>query len=162
MPKGIYERKSIEERFLPKFVKGDDTECWLWTASMSDDGYGFFTDNKKTVQAHRFSYQYYKKESPEGKLVRHTCDTRNCVNPNHLVLGDPADNSRDMTERNRQQKGEKHYATSLTQVQVTEIKEKYEKDKANDKLYGSLVRIAKKYGVSKQVVYRIVSGQTWN
>lgn len=34
-------------------------------------------------------------------LIRHTCDTRACVEPTHLLLGTHLDNNHDMIERGR-------------------------------------------------------------
>lgn len=38
---------------------------------------------------------------PKGLVVRHTCDVRECVNPDHLILGTQKDNIRDMHDRGR-------------------------------------------------------------
>lgn len=40
-------------------------------------------------------------EIPAGAQVQHTCDVRPCVNPAHLKLGTPADNTADMMVRGR-------------------------------------------------------------
>ena len=37
-----------------------------------------------TVPAHRWSYQLFKGEIPDGYVVDHLCGTYQCVNPNHL------------------------------------------------------------------------------
>ncbi|UGO47583.1 HNH endonuclease [Morganella phage vB_MmoP_Lilpapawes] len=36
---------------------------------------------------------------PAGMVVRHTCDNKRCVNPNHLLLGTRKENTHDMLER---------------------------------------------------------------
>ena len=159
MPKGIYNRKSEIDRFWSKVDKKNDNDCWNWLGSKDKDGYGWFSlkENHKTIFAHRYS-ALLKYTDLQDKLVRHTCDNSKCVNPNHLILGTPKDNSNDMIERNRSLKGELNPNSKLTNIQVKEILELYEIEKGS---YGILVRLAEKYNVSKQIIYRITSKQCY-
>lgn len=84
-------------------IKGDD-ECWLWTASTNSKGYGSFAINGSGVSAHKISWALAKNDgilSDSGSHVMHSCDIRNCVNPNHLSLGTPKDNVRDAITKGR-------------------------------------------------------------
>ena len=171
MPKGVYERKNEQERFWEKVdVRGED-ECWVWTASKDPDGYGYFTlkshgaeeQKGKTIMAHRYSLMMKLNnfDLPPEVLTRHSCDNRGCVNPRHLLEGSAKDNSADMVERNRQSCGENHHSAKMTEAQARDCIQTYQTDKQNGRLYGSLERLAKKHNLSKQVVYRCVSGKTW-
>lgn len=172
MPKGIYARPSEEERFWSKVDVKEENDCWEWLGSFDKDGYGWFsfqsiTANKadksqsgKTIYAHRYS-ALLKFKDLNDKLVRHTCDNPKCVNQNHLILGTPQDNMNDMVERNRALTGEKNYCSTLTNDQAKEILKKYEDDINNGKTYGSLKRLSDHYKVSKQIIYRITSKQTY-
>ena len=171
MPKGIYQRKSEEQRFWEKVDVKEENECWLWLSSKDKDGYGWFSfeshgsdeQKTKTVNAHRYSLmlKLNNKDLPTSVYARHTCDQPACVNPNHLIEGSAKDNSADMTERNRQSKGEKHHSAKMTEEIAKKILEEYTADKQNGRLYGSLERLAEKYNQTKQSVYRLTSGQTW-
>lgn len=90
---------NIEDRFLNKINKTDS--CWLWTGALNSQGYGAIGINGKSVSAHRYSYELHNGQIPEGLLVCHTCDIRNCVNPEHLWLGDSKDNAVDMVNKGR-------------------------------------------------------------
>lgn len=88
-----------EERFFRK-VEKKPNGCWAWTGSVNNYGYGHFRDEKK-IQAHRWAYLHWKGNIPAGKILRHTCDTANCVNPDHLIPGTNKENSADAVARNR-------------------------------------------------------------
>src|SRR5215469_6787037 len=55
-----HDDRQVLARFWAKVRKGEPNECWLWTASKRNKGYGAFsyTLNGRMVQdrAHRFSY----------------------------------------------------------------------------------------------------------
>jgi len=63
-------------------------DCWEWTGSISQHGYGRLTisnnGHKKTRSAHRVSYETFVGEIPDGLTIDHLCRNRKCINPNHL------------------------------------------------------------------------------
>jgi hypothetical protein len=67
--------------------KVDKTEqCWNWTASVSDTGYGTIKHpaTGNCISVHRFVYEELVGEIPEGLTLDHLCRNRRCVNPAHL------------------------------------------------------------------------------
>ena len=86
-------------------------------------GYGEIGDGKKIRKGHRVAYEAFVGQIPDGAFVLHRCDNPLCVNPEHLWLGNNADNMRDMESKGRAKhpKGEYHGRAKLTEVQVREI-----------------------------------------
>lgn len=155
------------ERFWDKVKKGPG--CWEWTAGRTDKKYGRFCIGSRTngsrgeVSAHRFSWQLHFGEIPKDMCVCHKCDNPPCVRPDHLFLGTPEENRKDMISKGRQakgdktatQRGEKAWQTTLTEKDVLKIREMY---KSGTYTFRSL---AKELGLSKTTVGYIVSRMTW-
>jgi len=76
--------------------------CWPWTASRQPGGYGVI--DKQSVTRILMGL-----EKGDPRVVRHTCDSPPCCNPAHLVIGSVHDNHRDMVERGRSARDEKHW-----------------------------------------------------
>ena len=142
---------TLAQRFWSKVDSAPSECCWEWTAGKDKDGYGRFRLNKQLSLAHRLAYTLTKGEIPNGLIMRHTCDNPACCNPGHLILGTHADNMADKVQRNRQAKGEKHYASKLTATQVIEV---YNSSLKQDE-------IAKLYNIDQTTVSKIKLKKKW-
>jgi DNA-binding CsgD family transcriptional regulator len=95
-----YSPENPTERFWRKVRKGE--ECWEWTGfRVPPLGYGRFRLNDEQTWAHRVSWELTFGPIPEGLQVCHRCDNPPCVRPDHLFLGTPLDNVRDMIGKGR-------------------------------------------------------------
>jgi hypothetical protein len=77
-------------RFWSKVDKNgplwNGTNCWVWVGACSDDGYGRFMLDGKTVLSHRFAYELVKSKIPGRLQLDHLCRNHACVNPDHLEI----------------------------------------------------------------------------
>lgn len=73
---------AAEARFWDKVHKTDS--CWLWTAGLSNAGYGNFTMDGSSLLSHRVAYAWACGSIPQGVEIDHKCHNRACVNPDHL------------------------------------------------------------------------------
>ncbi len=107
--------------FWDKIDKSED--CWLWMGSKSK-GYGRIWVEGKQTGAHQYSYMLHHGPIPAGLCVCHSCDTRDCVNPDHLFLGTHKDNMDDMRRKGRGHwhSGEAHQGSRLTDEDVRWIR----------------------------------------
>ena len=87
------------DRFWAKVDKSGD--CWMWTASKHQKGYGQVRIEGKLYRAHRLSYEWTYGSFDKKLCVCHKCDNPSCVKPEHLFLGTVTDNMRDMCVKGR-------------------------------------------------------------
>jgi hypothetical protein len=77
----------------------NDMGCWLMRTAPSSNGYGRLTRAGKTLASHQVSHELFHGAVPNGYVIRHTCDTPKCCNPNHLTTGTRSENARDYVVR---------------------------------------------------------------
>ena len=98
--KGNYTNcRPLEERFWSNVEKGDD--CWEWTGARLKQGYGVIGNNYRQVRAHRVSWELANGPIPDGQVIRHMCDNKSCVNPDHLKVGTVCENNGDKTGKHK-------------------------------------------------------------
>jgi len=148
-------RLTLEERFWSKVKKG--LGCWEWMAGREKNGYGMFHEKKFFYEsrAHRVAWKLTKGPIPKGLFVCHRCDNRGCVNPDHLFLGTPGDNSRDSKAKGRNVFGSKVGSARLTEERVIELKKILQEGKYDQR------QLAKMFGVGQSTISRVNMNQSW-
>jgi hypothetical protein len=166
-----YIRRTTAERFWAKVHKTDS--CWLWTGRPTKHGYGRFGVEYVSYPAHRYSWVLHNGPIPEGLVVCHNCpggDNPACVNPAHLFLGTPLENTADMVTKGRQAYGPRHGFTlhperrprgqnngraKLTDAQARSLYVRYANGERN------ISRLAQEYGVTRAAIRFSLASDRW-
>lgn len=148
-----YHGLTLEQRFW-RYV-GKQRDCWEWAGYKDPNGYGRLNVDGIPQLASRISYLIAFGDIPKGKVVCHKCDNPGCVRPDHLFVGEQADNVADMHRKGRARKrgsiGTNHSAAKLTEDAALDIWNSPE----------STAALAQKYSVSRATVHSVRVGKTW-
>lgn len=106
----------------------------------------------RNLWAHRLAWEFIRGPIPEGMFVCHKCDTRPCVNPDHLFLGTSADNSKDMQRKGRSTMGTKNPMAKYNEGLVAEVRRLRT-------LGMTFTEIGESTNMSRAHAHRIVTGQ---
>ncbi|HEY9702294.1 MAG TPA: HNH endonuclease [Allocoleopsis sp.] len=130
--------------------------CWITNLLENYNGYPQIRINHKIKNASRLSYEIFKGTIPKHSVIRHSCNNRNCINPEHLFLKQGVNNDNDyIKETGKNREGSKNYNSRLNEIQVIEIK----KLLAQKQL--AQTEIARQFGISTQQITNIKSGRCW-
>lgn len=148
-------RKPVIDRFIENITVPEPGGCWLWTKGKGR-GYGRFKINGKLTLATRWSFEYFNQTKIQNSklFVCHTCDVRECVNPDHLFLGTNTDNMRDASKKGILSHFNRHWQSEEFLLNI--------KDILDLRLSGeSYEKIGNRYNISWQIVKQICSGTHW-
>lgn len=138
---------------MPGPLAGD--ECAEWPHRVNNHGYGVVVFERKQHYAHRVSYELHNGPIPDGLHVLHSCHNPACVNPNHLRVGTPADNTVDKLQAGRQAQGDRHGHSKLSEELVRAIRGRYAAGGIRQK------DLAAEYGVHINTIAAAILGKTW-
>jgi hypothetical protein len=145
-------RGTLQERFERYYTPEPNSGCWLWLGGALRGGYGqMHSKDIRLRRAHVASFFIHYGWVPENLDIRHSCDVRSCVNPDHLTWGTRKENMEDARVRGRLMHGSGHYATKLTEQIVIEIRTDPRKYKV----------IAEHFGTTEATVTQIKLRRTW-
>jgi len=131
----------------------DKDDCWTWNGTWggrSRDRRPYFMANGRRTMAYRWVWELVTGDQiPEGVMVLHSCDNGGypigCCNIAHMRLGSVADNSADMTERQR---------VGLPHTVVRAIRRLIEQGMTQQD-------IANRYALSRETVSAIATGRIY-
>lgn len=83
----------LPERVVDQILFEPNTGHWLWLNNRNRQGYGRGTIAGRQLLMHRYVYTHLVGPIPDGMVIDHLCRVRHCVNPNHLRVVTPRQNT---------------------------------------------------------------------
>jgi hypothetical protein len=143
------------DRFWARSKRAGD--CREWVGARLPNGYGVYCTKLLKVgprqYAHRIAYVLAHGPIPAGMFVCHHCDNPSCVEPTHLYLGTPKDNSNDAQRKGRM-RGQ--FKPRLTADMVREMRATYATGTV------TFFDLADRYGITFQHAHSVVRRRCWN
>lgn len=123
---------------------------------MRRKGYAAIVHNRRTFGVHRITCFLAHGEPEPNHNALHSCDNRSCVNPDHLRWGTQLENVQDAIDRKRWAvtQGERNGRAKINADVVKAIR-------AIAGTGPTTIQIAELYGLSNQMVSRIIQGKAW-
>ncbi len=141
-------------RLFSSFKKTENG-CWEWQRGKDWDGYGLMSVKNKSQRATRVSYETFIGWIPPKMIVCHYCDNPPCINPTHLFLGFPQDNTNDMFQKKRERViGEKNVKSIFTENEIREIHDLFEQGYTK-------TEICRIYDTSDSHIHAIITRKIW-
>jgi len=164
-------QQELTQRFTSRVEQspgqGPNGDCWEWQGPRNNGGYGGFKIRKfrpdgtadwQWIGSHRFAFVLWAGEIPEGRLVLHHCDNPPCCNPEHLWLGDYADNLKDAETKGRKEPIQPAVGADNPEAFLTEDEVRAIRFSAGRK---TQQEIADFFGVSQSHVAGIINRRCW-
>lgn len=156
-------RRQIQSRKLADYPPGtpQPTPCRLWQGAADKGGYGRRKMAGQVVLMHRWVVEKIEgRRLRKDEVVMHRCDNPPCYRYDHLEVGTIQTNNEDRHRKGRTKQtpqylhGANNGRSKLTAGQVAEIRIDYD-------CGVGIMELARRYGVSKVTIRRIVDHQTW-
>jgi len=147
----------LEVRLERNSIPEPNSGCCLWLGAVAPNGYGTTNIGGRsgvTRGAHQAAWIARHGAIPRGMFVCHQCDVKICINPDHLYLGTPAQNSADAIARDRVARGEARRNAKLSDDMVRTIWEMHGA-RASSRVIGNHV------GVDSRHVRKVLDGSIW-
>jgi hypothetical protein len=103
-------------RLQARAVRDALTGCLVWQGSKAKGGYGQITYRRMLLRTHRLAFEAHHGPVPAGHYVCHACDNPACIAIEHLFLGTPRENYRDMRRKGRARSNAKLAPEELAQI----------------------------------------------
>lgn len=97
-------------RFWEKVEIKSSEECWEWKAAKNKKGYGVFGKRVSGKSVTLYSTRVlsrFRGDKTDGLVAMHKCDNPSCCNPSHVIMATAKDNTKDMIEKNRDNRRKK-------------------------------------------------------
>lgn len=157
------------ERVLAKIEIIPISGCWIFMGALNETGYGIVGlggSPARNDRAHRITFRHFVSEIPEGMWVLHRCDVPACCNPDHLFLGTPADNTKDMIRkgrgstppRNHHDVGSNRYNAKLNEEIVAVARAMVASGKT---MYAAWKWLERQCGIGRKPAYKMLHGESW-
>ena len=139
-------------------------DCLIYNGKTGTRGYARKKIWHTTLGCHRVAYKMFcpSFDINDSKIyIRHLCNNKKCINPNHLTTGTSEDNAKDRIKHGTSLKGEKNHMATITKELALEIYQSRDMIGENGKKLTKQQR-ANMFKVSKKIVQNIDWGMTWN